>query len=146
MRRLAHWHIAVRAVLVLVALLPFLPEALERASLGAPLARALDAWFGYQCERDPARMLALASVCARCLGIYLGVGIGGLVAWPRLPGLFLARWLAMATLLLALDVLSEGLGWRAPSASLRLATGFVLGYPVSLSVLRAIQRGQPIDP
>src|SRR5688500_4251155 len=74
---------AARALFVLVAALPFLPELLDAVPPLAGVSRLLDAWFSYQCEREPARMLGVGSVCARCLGIYLGFGFGALVARPR---------------------------------------------------------------
>lgn len=126
-----------RALIVLIGLSPFAPRLL--ADLGASaVAVALDAWFRFQCERDPLRMLAAGAVCARCLGLYVGLGAGGLVARPRLGGRRLELWLALATLAMLADVGSESLGWRPAWAPLRLATGLLLGYPAGVALIAAL--------
>lgn len=123
-----------RALLVLVGLSPFAPVLLT--GVGATsLAALLEAWFRFQCERDPARMLAAGAVCARCLGLYVGLGAGALVARPRLGGRRLELWLAVAVFAMLVDVGSEWLGWRPAWAPLRLATGLLLGYPAGVAVV-----------
>ena len=128
---------AARVLLVLGGLSPFAPALL--AAVGAThLAAALDAWFHFQCERDPRRMLAAGAVCARCLGLYVGLGAGALFARPRLGGRRLELWLGVAVFLMLLDVGSEWLGWRAAWAPLRLATGLLLGYPAGVAVVAGL--------
>jgi len=129
--------VAARGLLVAVGVAPFLPPLLERAQLGF-LARALDAWFAFQCERDPARMLGVGAVCARCLGLYVGLGLGALIGAPRWPLRRLEVALALAVLAMLADVASEALGWRPPLAVLRLATGLTLGYVAGVVVVRAL--------
>lgn len=129
--------VVVRAALVSAGALPFLPTLFQR--LGATAAaEALDAWFRFQCERDPARMLAVGAACARCVGLYLGLGAGALIARPRLGPGRLELWLAVAVLAMLLDVASEAFGWRAAWAPLRVATGLALGYPAGVAVVRAL--------
>lgn len=128
---------AVRALLVAAGASPFLPPLLEHMAPG--VAGALDAWFRFQCERDPARMLGVGAVCARCLGLYAGLGAGALVARPRLTTTRLELWLAAAALAMLLDVGTEWLGWRPPSAGLRLATGVALGYPAGIAVIAGLE-------
>ena len=140
----------VRGVLMLVGLSPFLPALFERVG-AAPAAQALDAWFHFQCERDPARMLTVGAVCARCLGLYVGLGLGALVARPRLGSRRLELWLALAALAMLADVGSEWLGWRPAWAPLRLGTGLALGYPAGVAVLaglaaHAAVEGSPASP
>jgi uncharacterized membrane protein len=127
-----------RALLVLVGLSPFAPPLLAAAG-ATPLAGVLDAWFRFQCERDPLRMLGVGAVCARCLGLYVGLGAGALLARPRLGGHRLELWLAVAALAMLADVGSEWLGWRAAWAPLRLATGLFLGYPAGVAVVVGLE-------
>lgn len=125
----------IRLLLIAAALLPFLPGlALHVPALGG-LARALDRWFAFQCERDPARMLGVGAVCARCLGLYVGLGLGALIARPRLASPRLELWLAGAALAMGVDVATEALGWRPAWAPLRFATGFALAYPAGVIVV-----------
>jgi uncharacterized membrane protein len=125
----------VRLFFVGVGLAPFVPALALHSPAFAWLARGLDAWFSFQCERDPARMLGFGAVCARCLGLYVGLGLGALVARPRLASPRLELWLAGAALAMGLDVATEALGWRAPWGPLRLATGLALAYPAGVSVV-----------
>jgi uncharacterized membrane protein len=126
--------VVVRVLLVGVAVAPFIPELAAHFTPLTVLARPLDAWFALQCERDPARMLGVGAVCARCLGIYVGLGLGALIARPRLDFPRLELTLVAVVALLLLDVASEALGWRGASAPLRLATGFGLGYVAGVVV------------
>ena len=127
-----------RIVLAIIGMSPFLPALLTRVGAGS-VAAVLDGWFRFQCERDPLRMLTVGAVCARCLGLYVGLGAGGLVACPRLGGRRLELWLALAVLAMLLDVASEWLGWRPAWAPLRLATGLVLGYPAGVAVVAGLE-------
>ena len=141
----ARWLAAgVRAVLVMLGLAPFLPPLLERAAPG--IAALLDAWFHFQCERDPARLLSVGAVCARCLGLYVGLGAGALVARPRLRAARLERWLIVAAFAMLVDVGSEWLGWRPAWAGVRLATGLGLGYPAGVAVVAAFETWARAEP
>lgn len=130
--------LGVRAVFAASAVAPFLPRLLEGIPPFAAFGAVLDAWFGFQCERDPARTWPGVAVCVRCLGIYLGFGIGGALALPALPLRALQAWIVGAALAVLLDVGSEALAQRPASAALRLATGFLLAYPIGLVVTSAL--------
>ncbi|HEV8550878.1 MAG TPA: DUF2085 domain-containing protein [Polyangiaceae bacterium] len=130
---MAAW--AVRAGLVGAGLAPFLPALLADIPGLRSLAGPLAAWFRFQCERDPERMLALGAVCARCLGLYVGLGSGALVARPRLRSPRHELWLALSALAMLLDVASEWAGLRPASALVRLVTGLALGYPAGVAVV-----------
>jgi hypothetical protein len=123
--------VLLRALLVALGVAPFVPAL---APLGG-LSHALEAWFAFQCERDPSRMLAVGAVCARCLGLYVGLGLGALVARPRLAYPRLELALGGAVALLLLDVASESFDWRGPSGPLRLFTGLALGYLAGVLVV-----------
>jgi uncharacterized membrane protein len=126
-----------RGALVVAGALPFLPALFERLGANAA-AHALDVWFRFQCERDPARMLAVGAACARCVGLYVGLGAGALVARPRLERGRLELWLGVAVAAMLLDVASESLGFRPAWAPLRVVTGLGLGYPAGVAVVRAL--------
>jgi uncharacterized membrane protein len=117
---------------------PLLPALLDRLGVLSGVRSVLDAWFALQCERDPARMLGVGAVCARCLGIYSGLGLGALIARPRVRSPWLELWLGVAALAMLADVESEAFGLRRAMAPLRLATGLFLAYPAALSVVRAV--------
>jgi uncharacterized membrane protein len=127
-----------RVFLVVAGLSPFAPALLARGGFATSFAGALEVWFRFQCERDPERMLAAGAVCARCLGLYVGLGAGALVVRPRLGGCRLELWLAVAALAMLADVASEWLGWRAAWAPLRFATGLLLGYPAGVAVVAGL--------
>jgi uncharacterized membrane protein len=78
-------------------------------------------------------------VCARCSGLYFGLGLGALFARPVLSARALRGWLMLASALMLLDVLSEALGLRPPWAPLRLLSGIALAYPVGVALFTAIR-------
>ena len=135
--------ITLRALFAFWAVAPFLPRLLDGVPVLASLGGVLDAWFRFQCERDPARSFAGVAVCVRCLGIYTGFGLGGALAFPALSLRALRGWIAGAALAIVLDVLTEALGQRPAFAALRFATGFLLAYPIGLLVAAAL--GVPVQ-
>jgi uncharacterized membrane protein len=124
----------VRAALLLVGLSPFLPLLVGKVPVLHWLSDAVSAWFAFQCHRDPARSLTLLAhtlpVCSRCFGIYVGLGLGALFLRPRLGVWPLRIWVAVAAVLMVVDVWTESLGLRPPSLWLRTLTGVLLAYPV----------------
>jgi len=134
---------AVRALLGAVALLPFVPMLLHGVPGLSLIVNGCERWFSFQCQRDPARALHVFGralpVCARCSGIYFGLGLGAWLAWPRPSAPQLRLWVAVASAFMLLDVLSEALAWRPAWASLRVLSGFALAYPVGVALLSAAQ-------
>ncbi len=130
-----------RGLLVAVAALPFLPRWLGPVPALAPLSELVLRWFSFQCQRDPARALLihgqLLPVCARCSGVYWGIGLGALLLRPRLAPRGLRLWLALAASLMLLDVCSELLALRPAWAPLRVLSGALLSYPVSAALVHA---------
>jgi uncharacterized membrane protein len=129
--------VAVRVLLVLGGVAPFVPGLTEGVPGLAALGRALDAWFSFQCHREAERTFAASAVCTRCLGIYVGLALGALVVRPRLAPRPHAAWMLAAAGALLADVLTEAFGLRPPSAWLRFATGLGLAYPAGVSLVRA---------
>ena len=80
-------------------------------------------------------LVGVGAVCARCLGLYVGLGLGALIGRPRLATPRLELWLAGAALAMGADVATEALGWRAPWALLRFATGLALAYAAGVIVV-----------
>ena len=133
---------AARALLVFGGVAPFLPALLESVPGLDALGRVLDTWFSFQCHRDEARSLVASAVCARCVGIYIGLALGALALRPKLPPRQHLAWVLVATALLVADVLTEAFGWRPPWAPLRFVTGFSLAYPVGVSIVSAFGERQ----
>jgi uncharacterized membrane protein len=130
---------AVRAFLVAFGMSPFLINPLAQTPALEWLARPLEAWFAFQCERAPLRMLAFGAVCARCLGIYAGMALGALGVRFGLQGKRLELALCVAALAMLADVASEALGWRPAWAPLRVVTGVVLGVTATAVVVSALR-------
>ena len=132
---------AVRVSLVTVGLFPLIPPLLSHVPLLDTVAKLVDAWLAFQCQRDSARSFAPfgmnMAACARCSGIYFGMGLGALIAKPALAAWPLRIWVAVAALVMLLDVTTEALGMRPAWAPLRLLTGIALAYPVSVALVLA---------
>jgi len=136
-----------RGLLIAVAALPLLPPFVTESRLLAPVARLALRWFSFQCQRDPARALLLCGqplpVCARCFGIYLGVGLGALLLLPRLGPRGLRFWVIGASALMLLDVLSERFALRPAWAPPRVLSGALLSYPVSAALVHSARARWP---
>lgn len=121
-----------------VALLPLLPVLAQVVPPLRVLKAWLEPWFAFQCERDSGRTLEIAgvalAVCARCSGIYFGVGLGALIRRPMLATRTLRLWMLGAALLMLVDVVVERAGWHAPWAPLRVLTGVLLAYPLGVGL------------
>jgi len=136
------------AVLSSSALWPLLPLLTRYLPASVPLERAATAWFDLHCQRDPARTLSLGgvplAVCARCSGIYFGLGTGALVRRPQLTPRALRLWVLAAAAFMLLDVALETRGLHASWPALRVLTGVLLAYPVGVGLGSALRaRGLP---
>jgi uncharacterized membrane protein len=145
-----YWWLAsgVRALLVLIGLSPGFPLLLRDVAGLRYLGQLCEAWFRFQCHRDPERSLVWLGeqlpVCSRCFGIYAGLGLGALLLRPRLGLWPLRIWVLCAVLLMLADVASESAGLRPGFAWLRVASGVLLAYPVGSSLVWAARSiGQP---
>jgi uncharacterized membrane protein len=130
------------AVLISSALLPLLPLLTKYVPACAALERAASIWFDLHCQRDPARTLSLLgvplAVCARCSGIYFGLGAGAALRWPRLTPRSLRLWVLGAAALMLLDVVLEARGLHGPWAAWRVLTGVLLAYPVGAGLAETV--------
>ncbi len=135
---------AVRVLLIAVGLSPWLPALASVLPALGPLATVAEGWFGFQCHRDPGRALAVGGValpvCARCFGIYAGLGCGALLLRPRLEGRFIRVWIVASVLVMLLDVVTELLEMRPPSAAARVITGALLAWPIGVALVQNARR------
>lgn len=103
------------------------------------LGDRVHALLGLACHQNPERCLVVAghpmALCARCLGLFLGFGVGALTALSRpLSRRTALGILLAAAALTALDVAAEQIGFYSNLIPLRLATGTLLGVAVSLMI------------
>ncbi len=126
--------------------------ALFFLAVAAPLLwreHALAAWaitqfFSFACHQDPARSLWIAgapvAVCARCLGTYFGAAAG---AWIRLSHARALRFLAIAAVVNALDVLAGIAGLHGNWLGIRFALGAGLGAATACLLVSAVPTAKP---
>ena len=110
--------------------------ALALTPLAAPLlahnhplfALLIRSFFARLCHQDPARSFMVegspVAVCVRCLGIYCGAALAGLVGMGKAPA---RRLLAIAMLLNLLDVATATLHWHGSLPLPRFLLGVLLG-------------------
>jgi uncharacterized membrane protein len=138
------WRVPALLALSASALLPLLPLLSALLPALVPLERLADGWFELHCHRDPARTPQLLgvplAVCARCSGIYVGLGLGAALRWPALTPPQVRRWVLAGALLMVGDVLLEARGLHGPWPSLRLLTGLALAYPVGTALGALVSR------
>jgi uncharacterized membrane protein len=137
--------LAALVALVSLALLPLLPHLTALLPGLAPVERAAGGWFDLHCHRDPARtphpLGVPLAVCARCSGIYFGLGAGALLRRPQLTPRALRLWVALAATVMIADVLLETYALHGPWSLLRLTTGALMGYPVGVALGHATLGG-----
>ena len=132
------WRLLLLASLASSALWPMLPLLTKHVPACAALEHAANFWFDLHCQRDPARTLSLLgvplAVCARCSGIYFGLGAGAALRRPALTPGALRLWVLGAAALMLLDVTLEAHGLHAPWAPERVLSGVLLAYPVGVGL------------
>ena len=113
---------------------PLVILALALAPLAAPLLSAshplaallIRDVFSRLCHQDPSRSFVLegspVAVCVRCLGIYWGAALAGVLRLGRVP-----RLLGLAMLLNGLDVGTSMLHWHSNLPLVRFLLGLLLG-------------------
>lgn len=138
----ALWRRAAVLVVASMALWPLAPLLATHWPLTRSSCQLLDKWFELQCERDPARSLHLfgtqLGVCARCSGIYWGLGFGALLGWPRLGAKSLRLWVLSAALLMLLDIELEARALHGAWPTARVLSGVLLGLPVGAGLSRVL--------
>jgi len=100
--------------------------------------------FGLLCHQKPERCFFLLGrqvpLCARCLALYLGLWLGGVifVLSRRKAGIASAWAPAAAWIPLLVDGVTQGLGFRESTPILRVCTGALAGIALALYILRRI--------
>lgn len=137
-----------KIVLSVVAAIPTVILSVAAFCSWALAQGASEAWrlpFRLLCHGLPHRSYALFDVtmpiCARCVGVYLGL-LGGLALFPLLSKLSekTMRVAALGAVLpLAVDGLSQLTGMRESTNELRVVTGLLAGLAFGLWVLSAVE-------
>jgi uncharacterized membrane protein len=134
----------VTATFLIAAGLPWVTVLLEQFPGSRPLAEGLRYLYGFQCHQRSLRSFswlgAALPVCARCTGIYFGLGLAGWVGRPRLRPDPYKAWLLVGAMVVFLDVATEYVGLRPPSTTLRFLTGAFLSYGIALFLLSVLKR------
>ena len=132
----------VSAIFALLAVLPWLSALLAGSAYTRHLATVISELYGFQCHQRAARAFTFSGqilpICARCTGIYAGLGLSIWVSRPRLrPGSYKA-WFLIGAIVIALDVATELVALRPASAWFRAATGAFLSFPIALAILQTL--------
>jgi uncharacterized membrane protein len=130
--------------------------ALALTPLAAPLlahshplfALLIRSFFARLCHQDPARSFMVegspVAVCVRCLGIYCGAALAGLVGMGKAPA---RRLLAIAMLLNLLDVATATLHWHGSLPLPRFLLGVLLGTGAGAVLLSPLSlAGRSLSP
>ena len=138
-----------KIVLAVVAAIPTVILSVAALCSWALAHGASDAWrlpFRLLCHGLPQRSFALYGVtmpiCARCVGVYLGLLVG-LALFPllsRLQERVMRVGAFVAVMPLAIDGLTQLTGLRESTNELRVATGLLAGLAFGLWVLSAVER------
>jgi uncharacterized membrane protein len=128
-----------RTILCSVGALPFVRALTDGVLPG--VCAWLDALFAKQCHRLAARMLpGLAfPVCARCLGIYAGIGLAGALS-ARGTVRFNASAFALALLATLVELAGEARGTWSSHGAFRLLSGAALGWTSAALLLHGLRR------
>src|SRR5580704_17885965 len=128
-------------------LLATLALALMLTPLAAPLLAAthpvaallIRNFFSRLCHQDPSRSFMLegspVAVCVRCLGIYWGAALAGILCLQKAP-----RLLGLAMLLNGLDVVTGLLHWHGNLPLVRFLLGLLLGIGVGAVLFSPLRR------
>lgn len=132
-----------RGIGLLLLAWPFVPPALRIFGLDS-VAFWLERPWMLTCHRIPERTMNFVGekmpMCSRCAGLDLGAGLGLLVGWPYRGPMLLWVWLALASVLLFLDVYTQGAGLHGIWHPSRIATGMLLSFPVGAAMTAIMKR------
>lgn len=135
--------IGARVLLFAIGIAPLSVPLLERLPCGRPFGEVLRRLYGLQCHQLGTRSLRFLDVpfpvCARCLGVYLGLVAAALLARPRLRTDLYKAWIVIGISVMLLDLATEWVGLMPASATLRLGTGVLLAYAIGLSISEALR-------
>ncbi len=112
---------------LIILVLALAPLAAPLLAAGHPVSALLiRSFFSRLCHQDPSRSFLLegspVAVCVRCLGIYWGIAVGGVLRLGKVP-----RLLGIAMLLNGVDVGTGMLHWHGNLPLVRFLLGLLLG-------------------
>jgi uncharacterized membrane protein len=140
-----HLFLAVRAIGVVLVVAPFVPPLLALAGWDRA-ASFTDAPWALFCHRLPERVLSFFGepmpICSRCLGIFGGLGAGLVIARPELSPRRLLLVVAVAALVMLVEVGTQEAGWHPVFHPTRLLSGLLLAYPIGATAA-ALARKNP---
>ncbi|HEX7602973.1 MAG TPA: DUF2085 domain-containing protein [Polyangiaceae bacterium] len=132
-----------RGLGVLLLAWPFVPPALRAFGLDGAAFWLERPWM-LTCHRLPERTMTFLGekmpMCSRCAGLDLGAGLGLVLGRPYRGPMFLWVWLALASVLLLVEVYTQGTGLHGIWHPSRLATGMLLAFPVGAAVTAIMKR------
>jgi uncharacterized membrane protein len=89
--------------------------------------------FRVLCHQLPERVIHVAGapmpLCSRCLGIWGGLSLSGALAWPVIPIKALRVVIPIGLGLMALEVLTQDLGWHPVFHPTRVLSGLLVSIP-----------------
>lgn len=128
---------------LVVFLWPILPPVLHVLRLHE-LARDLDYPWSLTCHRIPDRTLSVLGspmpMCSRCMGIDVGFGAGLAIGAPYRGPKVLWAWLAIAAVLMLIEVQTQESGLHPIWHATRALTGALLAYPVGAALTAIAKR------
>lgn len=108
------------------------------------LHAAFDLPFALLCHRIPERVLSILGTpmptCSRCAGLWLGLSLAALFAWPAVPIKALRVVVPVAMALMFAEVLTQDLGWHPVFHPTRILTGLLVGAPIGGAIGALIGR------
>jgi len=97
------------------------------------LHAALDLPFNFLCHRIPERTLHVFGVpmpmCSRCAGLWIGMSLTAAAAWPSFSLRALRVIFPIALGLMAIEVVSQDLGWHPVFHPTRVLSGLLVSVP-----------------
>ena len=94
---------------------------------------ALDLPFHFLCHRLPERTIFIAGVpmpmCSRCAGIWIGLSLSTAAAFPPVSIRALRIIFPIALTLMAIEVVTQDLGWHPVFHPTRVLTGLLVSVP-----------------
>lgn len=108
------------------------------------LHAVFDLPFVFLCHRIPERVLSIFGapmpMCSRCAGLWFGLSIAALFAWPAVPIKALRVVAPVAMALMLAEILTQDLGWHPVFHPTRILTGLLVGVPIGGGIGALIER------
>lgn len=118
-----------RLIGALIAISPFATRL-----VGGRLGALLDHTFAGMCHRLPERSLSFLGetmpLCSRCVGLGTGLGLGMMIAWPRLSVRTFRVAVTAGAAFLLLEMTTQDLGWHPVFHATRLLSGWLVAFPI----------------